>query len=352
MTALSLRRNRTKIWIGATISLVAAAATIHKIQWGSFVASIENVQLGWVFLGVCLLFLNLIVRAKRWQILLRPFGHFPWMGDCFRYYMIGYMANMLFPFKAGELIRPYLMGRKHGLSKTLLFATVLIERLTDIICLSAFLVIMLYVGSTQVPISVKKGALLMTGTTTLVLVGLWIASRYPQLIELPRPVLSLLLGNTGDRLVDYAQRILKGIRDLISTRLLVPVLATSLGMWCLALLTLTCYLRAFELYLPWYAPIFIVVITNFGMLLPSSPGAVGLAHFLYVFALSRFMVDKDIALAYAVAAHAVGFLIVVVTGLCCLWHEGLSLGQLRESGVPVQDTMPRSDSDTSAGGTA
>ena len=72
------------------------------------------------------------VRALRWQYLLAPIGptHF---STAFRTTVIGFAATFLLPARAGEVIRPYLLARREGLNATAAFATIILERLLDLI---------------------------------------------------------------------------------------------------------------------------------------------------------------------------------------------------------------------------
>ena len=76
--------------------------------------------------------LTYAVRAFRWQYLLAPIGptHF---SVAFRTTVIGFAATFLLPARAGEVIRPYLLARREGLNATAAFATIILERLLDLI---------------------------------------------------------------------------------------------------------------------------------------------------------------------------------------------------------------------------
>ena len=76
--------------------------------------------------------LTYVLRALRWQYLLAPIGptHF---GNAFRTTVIGFAASFLLPARAGEVIRPYLLARKESLSATAAFATIILERLLDLV---------------------------------------------------------------------------------------------------------------------------------------------------------------------------------------------------------------------------
>ena len=62
----------------------------------------------------------------------RPIGptHF---GVAFRTTVIGFAGSFLLPARAGEVIRPYLLARREGLNATAAFATIILERLLDLI---------------------------------------------------------------------------------------------------------------------------------------------------------------------------------------------------------------------------
>ncbi len=47
--------------------------------------------------------------------------------------MIGFAASAVLPARAGEVIRPYLLARREGLSATATFATIIVERILDLV---------------------------------------------------------------------------------------------------------------------------------------------------------------------------------------------------------------------------
>ena len=57
--------------------------------------------------------------------------------------VVGFALNNLLPVRPGEFARPYWLGRREDLSRTLSFGTILVERVTDGIALIAFLAIAL-----------------------------------------------------------------------------------------------------------------------------------------------------------------------------------------------------------------
>ena len=74
--------------------------------------------------------LTYVLRAVRWQYLLVPIGHVGF-GNALRTTVIGFAASAVLPARAGEVLRPWLLARKEGLSATAAFATIILERVLD-----------------------------------------------------------------------------------------------------------------------------------------------------------------------------------------------------------------------------
>ncbi len=73
------------------------------------------------------------VRAERWQYLLEPLGHTRfWVA--FKTTVVGFAATMVLPARAGEVLRPYLLAKSEGLPATATFATIIVERILDLVC--------------------------------------------------------------------------------------------------------------------------------------------------------------------------------------------------------------------------
>ena len=320
-----------KFALGIVIGILALVLVLYKVNWKEFTNSLRQVHIGYLFMSCGFLFLNLYFRAKRWQILLRPIGSAKLMSDSFTCYMIGYMANMILPLKAGELIRPYLIGKKLSISKASAFATIVLEHIVDLIIIGLLLVMLIYVSATQIPLRLVEGILIIMGCAVLFLVVLWLFSRNPKTEIRIMFLFSWLPISIRNRLENYIILSISGFRSLHNVKMLLSVLITTFLIWLSTFFNIQIILIAFNIDIPWYAPIFVIVIGNFGMMIPSSPGFIGVAHFLYVFSLSLFNIDKSTALGFAIALHGVGFLMVVGTGIVSLWYEGLSFSQIKNT---------------------
>jgi len=143
-----------KIIAALAISVIALGLAVYKVRWDDFITAFLNIRFEFMLVVFAGIGCNLCLRAIRWRLLLSPFIAVSWQGLAFRYYMIGYMMNILFPFKAGELLRPYLFSQKTKTSMTQVLTTVIAERIMDLIFLSTLLLLTVYIGVVQVPVKV------------------------------------------------------------------------------------------------------------------------------------------------------------------------------------------------------
>jgi uncharacterized protein (TIRG00374 family) len=247
--------------------------------------------------------------------------------DTFSYLMIGYLANTVLPLRLGDVARAGLTGRRHGVEAPRVFGSILLERVLDLVVL---LVLILALSSAiDVPPTVRAGVALFAGGTLAALAtlaGLALASGRLAGLAAARP--PFVPRAPFERLLGLVVQLAGGLRTLRSGRQLGQALALSGLAWSLAGLGTLCWVRAFHLDAPWYAGLFVLAVINLGGAIPSSPGAIGVYHYLAVLALSVWVTDQDAALAYAVGTHAVNVLLNLLIGWGCLAREGLALGSI------------------------
>ena len=127
--------------IGLAVGLLAVF--LRNADLGKVWASVAAARQDFLLLALGLTCGTFIVRAERWQYLLGPLGQTRF-STVFRTTVIGFAASAVLPARAGEVIRPYLLARREGLSATAAFATIVVERILDLVAvlllLAAFLI--------------------------------------------------------------------------------------------------------------------------------------------------------------------------------------------------------------------
>ncbi|MSQ03419.1 MAG: flippase-like domain-containing protein [Myxococcales bacterium] len=108
------------VWVLWGVDLDAALAGLTRFRW-SFIAPIWGLYL-----------LAHLMRAQRFRILLpSPIDY----RASFSALSIGYLALHVFPFRLGELVRPYLVREQRGVAFGDSLAVVVVERILDVVML-------------------------------------------------------------------------------------------------------------------------------------------------------------------------------------------------------------------------
>ncbi len=315
----------TRLWLGVALSLALLWLAFRGVEPGELGRALAGVRPGWLAPVLATIAVRFWLTALRWQVLLRPVKRVG-LHRLFGVTLIGFMANNLLPARMGELVRAYALGRSEALSKSLSFATIVLERVFDGFTLLAFLV----VGALSLrpePWLVWSAAASF-GLYLGALAGLlWLRSgrgRGRLLAWLPAG----LARRAGGLLDSFAL----GLDVLRDARALLAVAALSLAIWLTSALGLHAMFLAFGLGLPPYASLLVLAIVAVAILLPSAPGYVGTLQIGTVAGLALFSVPEATALSLAILYHAVHYIPVTAAGLAYLGALNLTLGELRAAG--------------------
>lgn len=326
-----------RFWLGLTISLVSLILAFRGVHWSELWIALRAVDLRIMAVAVGVFTVNLVFRGARWQTLLSPLGAVSWR-ESFAFLNIGYLANDVLPLRAGEVIRSVLLASKKHFDTAAVLATVVVERLLDVLVLVAlaFLLVQLM----PIPALVKQSVLV---TSALAVAGLglmwWAAKRtaaprsdhdsaHKPLLPMPERVLGYDVRKITELFLRLVRSFATGLAMLRSTRQTGIAAGYSLLAWIMTLVYTGLVLQACQLDLPWTATLMVVVVVNLGLAIPSSPGFVGVMHYLAVLALSPWSVEPSSALTFAIVYHGISFVVTVVLGVVYLWREGLKLTQV------------------------
>jgi glycosyltransferase 2 family protein len=281
--------------------------------------------------------LTYALRAFRWQYLLAPIGPTRF-STAFQTTTIGFAASFLLPARAGEVLRPYLLARREHLPPTAAFATIILERLLDLVTvLLLFGVFILVVepaslsADPAVYAKVKAGGLLAAAASVAGLIVFFALAGHPErlgrfALRIER-VLPAKLARIVARFVEtFAQGLAvmrQPVRLLVSLILSFPLwLSIAAGIWITS--------RAFHMTFGYLGSFLVMTLLVVGVAAPT-PGSVGGFHAMYKYAVVTFFgVANDRAVGAAIVLHAVSFVPVTLLGLIFMAREGLSFGRMRE----------------------
>jgi uncharacterized protein (TIRG00374 family) len=125
----------------------------------------------------------------------------------------------------------------------------------------------------------------------------------------------------------------KGLLFLKDWRHTVWVSGHTMFLWlCMGISNIFIFF-AFGFDLPVYASYVLLIVVSISILIPSSPGFIGVYHAGVVFTLSRFGIDTTNAVSCALVLHAAQFFPITLMGFYYLKKEHLSLKQLRQEAL-------------------
>ena len=326
---------RWRLFAGAVVALALLAFFFRGVDWSALGTALRDAR-PLPLLGLVVVTLGVYsARAWRWGDLLLPLDRVRY-ADLFSATMVGFASGLLIP-RAGELLRPWLVSRRYSVTTSAGFATVILERLLDLITVLALFAAYLFVLPTprqqiegQLTELLKLGGALTAGVALGVLVFLLALHANAERVI---GTLERWLQHAPRWLAEPCGKILRAFSSGLAVLrapfgLLGRIGLQSLLTWLLIALGFHLNHMAFGIELPFHATFLLMAFLVVGVAIPT-PGMVGGFHAFYLLALSEvFGVPRATAAAAAVAAHALSNLPVLVLGLVLLGREGLSLGKV------------------------
>ncbi|MFH0844397.1 MAG: lysylphosphatidylglycerol synthase transmembrane domain-containing protein [Pseudomonadota bacterium] len=339
--SLNLGKNKIRLILGYLIGILFIYLAVRKVDFAQMGMALKRVNFYTLLPAIPVLFLSHYLRALRWRYLLDPIRHLD-IYPLFSSLIIGYTANLFMPAHLGEILRAYILSKKRGISGSAIFATIVVERIIDVLTLLALMLVAIMVY--PFPRWLKTSGYIMFAGTLLLLAFLILLKKFSLKI---RPVLRIALRPLPQHLQekswDLLERFTSGISLLKQARDYPVVAILSLVIWACYGLIFYLTLHAFDFVrpfqLPWSASLILLVITTIGVVIPSSPGYVGTYHYLCQVSLTMFGVLPGPALSFAAVVHGINFLPVLMAGLILSYFEGFKIFKIKDPSAQDPDTI-------------
>jgi glycosyltransferase 2 family protein len=287
-------------------------------------------------LGTALVVLSYAMRAHRWQYLLAPLGAVR-MRTAFRTTVIGLAVSVVLPARAGEFLRPYLLARQEGLSVTATFATVVFERVLDLVAVLVLLA--LYLAAFDPGLAavnpavfraVQIGGLTMGALSAVGLGVLALLAGHPERLHgVVLRVERVLPARLAHAVAGLARTFAEGLAIIRQPSRVLVSLWLSLLMWVVIALQTWLVVRAFHIDLPAAGALLVMAFLVVGVAVPT-PGGVGGYHEAFRISVTTFFAaDNDVAVGAAIVAHLVSVVPGVVMGAWFAAADGMSFSGLR-----------------------
>jgi uncharacterized protein (TIRG00374 family) len=280
-------------WLGIAVTVVFGYFAVRDVRWSDAWAAFRSSNQWWLLPAFAALAVAVFLRAFRWRSLFAPERRPPLRATASAL-LVGYFFNNVLPARAGEAARVVALHRSAGTSRAELAATVVVERVFDVLSL----VLLLLVASPWLPhvawtTSAYVLAAALGGACLLLVIAVAVWDERPfRLLLRPFTLLPFL---EEERLGRAALNLTHGLAAIERPRVALAALAwTTLSSLALALSTWF-VLVGFDLVLSPLAGLLVVVAINLALIVPSSAAGVGVFEAATVVELSAFGVSRSTA---------------------------------------------------------
>jgi glycosyltransferase 2 family protein len=329
-------------WQTALAVLISAAFlywALKGIHFSDVVAELKRVKVVPLIACVLIATSTFVLRIFRWRILLRADdGSALPTGSLWHAIAIGFMANNVLPFRAGEVLRSIAITRLTRTRLSSALSSIAAERLFDgvalVLILSTGLLLSGLPASSMVG-NVRVTHIAMVAGVTFV-AGLIIAAL---VVAFPKPAERLVLKivpfpKLANRMVAMIEGIVHGLSVVRSPVRMLAVLLWSLGIWLVNVSSFYIAFSAFDIPVNFAGAMLMQGILAFAISAPTAPGFVGLFESAIKATLLLYGISDSVAVTYALVYHATTFVPITLLGAWSLMSTGLGLKNLQREAAP------------------
>lgn len=335
-----------KKWIIGILGLgISGGAIYYLMQKVDFRESFEllgTVAWYWPVIMVSVYMFTYVLRGFRWKRMLKNFPDLQYK-TLFNSIMVGFAGNNIIPARGGELLRMEFFNRQTNINRVTALSSVFAERVLDGISLVVILLVSTWAGQGIMEQNAEGEASLwiITGIFAVAIGGLIT-------LRVAGPWIISLLRKQSSKLFDTVAGIVEKIYEATDfVRLdgnFLMVLALSMLIWLIEGGMFILGISAFGLDVPVVlAGYLMLAYVNFALLVPSSPGYVGVFQMATIYALGLFGVAETPATAASVLIHICQFVPVTVLGIAIILRHSIALfssNSTTDTEDPAVDPQP------------
>ncbi len=309
--------------LGVIVSGVFIWLALRGLKLNEVLDDVRSANYFWLIPGIAVYFLAVIIRTWRWHYLLKPLKPIG-VRRLFPVVVIGYMGNNVYPARAGELLRAYVLKRNDQVSVSSSLATVIVERIFDGLVMLLFVFVTLptvpFLTDTVRSIVVFGSLIFFTA----LIVFLFLAARPILAARLYNPLIDHLLPHRlRDQVRGFIDRFMHGLAALRDFEHIVMIFFTSILIWLLETVKYWFVMHAFNFEVSFFTLMLMNGIVNLATTLPAAPGYIGTFDAPGIAILSAAGVVPATATAYTLVLHAALWLPITLLGFYFMAHQSL-----------------------------
>ncbi len=307
---MEFNKKNISIIVGWLVTFLLLGLIAYYLNFDEFLSHLKKVSVLNITILTIIYFTGFFVRAIRTKVMLPMLNFKQALGGIF----LGYAANNVLPARLGELVRAQVIGQHSNISRSTTLSNIFVERVLD----GVAIVILLFWGS--------LGIMLPDWANKLKYVGLAIFSIAIFVIILVNILnIKYHLKFPNNFVGKFIANFLEGFRLSMKTpSKFLLVVFLSVFTWTVEAVMFYYGLVVFNIEpASFHLACFVLGTVNLAVLIPSSPGALGLFEFTTQKTLLIFGISESLSLAYGTVIHACQLIPVIIVGLCFMKYFGL-----------------------------
>jgi glycosyltransferase 2 family protein len=345
--------NKKRILAYGVVLAVLAALVYFQFRywtnfdWDTFWATWRALQPLHILNAALLIYASYFLRAVRWKIFLRRVRKEASLAGIVPATVIGFTGLALLG-RPGELIRPYLIARREGLTFSSQMAVWAVERIFDIAAFTVLLILAIFLPGTALHFLPEYGEVKIFGLLFLALAGglslgailversgeavsLWVERRFAHLAK-----------NLGHVIAQRLREFHRGLDTIHGPVAFLEISAVSLLMWFGIALAYLQVVHAYGTALEsmTLSKVFPLMGSSMVGSLIQLPGVGGGSQLATISALQHiFGVPHELAASCGILLWLATFVSVIPVGLILAHFERLSLRKLSEESSQQEEEM-------------
>jgi uncharacterized membrane protein YbhN (UPF0104 family) len=302
-------RHRAKKWLSQIVGLLISVACLtfvfRQLQLAQLRSALTSLHWPHVAAGIASLACGYLLRIKRWAFMLNVAGAMVTSWRCAAPFLGSITLNNVLPFRAGDFIRVLIFPQMLGVRRLTASASLLLERLIDLLTLLLSLGLGLWLDPrSSLPSWLGRGAMLLAAAGSLTLITIVLLGTPVRKIIKKMQIACEVRGNA--RLINIlglTHDLLAAIDAMARLPALGYLLALSILIWTFESGLFWALLSDIGLRSGAAAALTVMAMVTLSTLLPSSPGYVGPFHLAAYSAASMLGASAAQAAIFAMLAH-------------------------------------------------
>ena len=331
-------KRRIYVTIGIAISVILLWLLFRDIKFSELGHVLAGANYLWLIPNIFMIVLTMYQRAYRWKAMVAPIKDVQFK-NLLAATCVGFMANNVLPLRLGEFVRAYsLSAQDKQISKSASMATIFVERMVfDLVALLMIFGAVFWLSQTlraQVDDRIILGVYISIVIAIVgILAMLLFATRPGKIGDAIARYLFFLPHTAKDKVRAAIIRFAEGLQFMKDFRATAWVGFQTIMIWVLMGISNIFVFQVFGFDVPFATAFVLLVVVSISILLPSSPGFVGVYHYGAMWSLMTYGISKEDAVSCALVLHATQYLVVTLMGFYFLKKEHLSLKKLEEEAV-------------------